>query len=46
MEYCMSAQLAQMILGKKKNSNPQKLLCDFVNEQFGLLYPCTKVNIV
>lgn len=46
MEYCMSAQLAQIILGKKKNGNPQKVLCDFVNEQFGLLYPCTKVNII
>ena len=46
MEYCMSAQMASTILGKKKHSNPQKVLCDFVNESFGLLYPCTKVNIV
>ena len=42
----MSAQMASTILGKKKHSNPQKVLCDFVNESFGLLYPCTKVNIV
>lgn len=42
----MSAEMASIILGKKKHGDPQKVLCDFVNESFGLLHPCTKVNIV
>lgn len=42
----MSALMAQTILGKKKHGDPQKVLCEYVNENMGLLYPCTKVNIV
>lgn len=47
-EYKMPAKFAAEVLKntKKKNkSDVQKVLCDYVNEQFVLLYPCTKVIV-
>ena len=47
IEYTMSAALAQNIIkthkGPKKNK--QEMLCNYVNEQFGLKGNCVKVLI-
>lgn len=48
IEYKMPEKTANEILkmaGKKAASNPQKVLCDYVNEQCGLLYNCERVLI-
>lgn len=49
IEYQMSKGMAEDILGnrfgKEKNINHQKYLCDFVNDQMGLIGYCIKVVI-
>jgi hypothetical protein len=41
--YKMSEIIAQDILKKHPNEDPQKVLCEYVNEQCGLLYECIQV---
>lgn len=47
-EYNMSQELANEILknrkGDSKKMNPQEYLINYVNEQFGLMLPVTKVS--
>lgn len=45
IEYKMSKALADSIIGKKKNKNPQELLCNFVNSECGLKGYCVKVLV-
>ena len=47
VEYTMSNALAQHIIKSHKGpkKNKQQMLCDYVNEQMGLQYKCTKVLI-
>ena len=44
-EYKMTTTLAEQIVGKNKNKNPQQALCDYVNEDLGLKGFCNKVII-
>jgi hypothetical protein len=48
MEYNMSEAMAKILLKERRNEEkkmrPQEYLIKYVNEQFDLLYPCTKVN--
>lgn len=44
-EYKMTTTLAEQIVGKNKNKNPQQVLCDYVNEDLGLKGFCNKVII-
>ena len=41
--YKMSEIIAKEILKKHPNEDPQKVLCEYVNEQCGLLYECVQV---
>ena len=47
-EYNMSPLMAKELLNSRKpgekKMDPHDYLCKVVNEQFGLLYPCIKVN--
>ena len=45
-EYIMPAKMATALLKQAPaNIKPQDYLIQYVNEQFGLLYWCTKVTI-
>lgn len=44
-EYEMSNQLAATILKDNKTGDVQKILCDYVNTQCGLLKECVRVVI-
>lgn len=47
-EYNMSRQMAKELLnsrkGKERNMDPQTYLVQYVNSEFGLLYPINKVH--
>lgn len=49
IEYNMPRAIAESILsdrkGKEKGSDPQKYLCDFVNEQYHMIGYCLKVIV-
>lgn len=48
-EFNMTKLMADELLKARKNSekkmDTQEYLCKVINEQFCLLYPCTKVTI-
>lgn len=47
-EYNMTKEMAEDLLktrkGEDKKMDNQEYLCKVVNEQFGLMYECVKVN--
>ena len=47
-EYKMSKEMAAEILkarkGDARKQNPQQYLCEYVNTQFGLRCPCSRVT--
>jgi hypothetical protein len=49
VEYIMPKSFANELLKSRKNSekniNPQDFLIQYVNDECGLLYKCTKVTI-
>ena len=46
IEYKMSKEMAENILRDAKGKgNPQEILCDFVNTQYGLMGYCVKVLV-
>lgn len=48
VEYIMSKEFANNLLrerkGEARKMHPQKYLCQYVTEQYNLLYPCTRVT--
>ena len=48
LEYIMSKEFANNLLkereGEDRKMHPQKYLCEYVNSQYNLLYPCTRVT--
>jgi hypothetical protein len=49
MEYNMTKEMAASLLKAyrgDKNTNKQQKLVEIVNQQFGLIKPVTKVNLV
>ena len=49
IEYQMPKEMADDLLsdrkGKERKVDPQKFLCDYVNDQMGLIGRCTKVTV-
>ena len=48
VEYIMSKEFANNLLkerkGEDRKKHPQQYLCEYVNSQYNLLYPCTRVT--
>ena len=48
LEYIMSKEFANNLLkerkGEDRKMHPQKYLCEYVNSQYNLLYPCARVT--
>ena len=48
LEYIMSKEFANNLLkerkGEDRKMHPQKYLCEYVNSQYNLMYPCTRVT--
>lgn len=46
MPKLMAKEICKAYRIDRKKGNQQKFLVEFVNQQFNLLYPCTKVTLI